>query len=375
MKEIGAYIHIPFCKQKCYYCDFVSFSNLENKQEIYIDALKKEIDNFFKINKDINISTLYIGGGTPSFINSKYIKEIISKFDVKNIPEITIEANPGTVTYEKLLNYKETGTNRISIGLQTTNDELLKNIGRTHTFNDFLNTYDLAIKAGFDNINVDLMIGLPNQTIEDIKYSLEEITKLDPNHISLYSLIVEENTKIFKMLEEGKINLPNEEQERNMYWYVKNNLELKRYKHYEISNFAKPGFESKHNLDCWNQKEYIGFGLNAHAYIDGIRYSNTGNLNEYIKNCEDENFDKNKIIQEQQNEYEKEQEYMLLGLRKIDGVNIQDFKNKFGENPIFLFKDELNKLVDDNLIEIDSNQIKLTIKGLDLANLVWEEFV
>ena len=256
MREIGVYIHIPFCIQKCYYCDFISFSDKNDLQEKYIKAVISEIREFFKNNSAITISTIYIGGGTPSFINCDYIKDILNEFDSSKVPEITIEVNPGTINYEKLLCYKKIGINRISIGLQSANDKLLESIGRIHNFNDFLNTYDLAKKAGFNNINVDLMIGLPNQTIEDIKYSLEEITNLKPKHISVYSLIVEEETKIFKMVEEGKLKLPDEELERNMYWYVKNYLELKGYKHYEISNFAKVGFESKHNLDCWSQKEY-----------------------------------------------------------------------------------------------------------------------
>lgn len=261
MKEIGVYIHIPFCMQKCYYCDFISFSNKNDLQEKYIKALIKEIDDFFIYNKDIKISTIYIGGGTPSYIDSKFIKDIMNKFDISNIGEITIEVNPGTITFEKLSCYRECGINRLSIGLQSTKDELLKSIGRIHNYNDFLNTYNLARKVGFNNINVDLMIGLPNQTIEDIKDSLEKVISVKPKHISVYSLIIEKETKMFKMLEERKVDLPNEDLERNMYWYVKNYLELNGFKHYEISNFAKCGFESKHNLDCWNQKEYIRFWI------------------------------------------------------------------------------------------------------------------
>ena len=234
----------------------------------------------------------------------------------------------------------------------------------------------MARNQGFGNINVDLMIGLPNQKISDIKSSLEKITELKPEHISVYSLIVEENTPIEKMLNIGKLELPDEELERNMYWYVKNVLELNGYKHYEISNFAKEGYESKHNLDCWNQKEYIGFGVAAHSYIDDVRFGNTGSIEEYWKNCENGEFEKNRIIDEVEKDvFSREQEFMLIGLRKIDGVFIQDFKNKFGDNPIFIFKDELSKLVDEGLVVVDFDSIRLTNKGLDLANLVWEEFV
>lgn len=379
MKKIGVYIHIPFCKQKCYYCDFISYANKEQYFDKYVQALIAEMSSFLD-NNDVEIETIYIGGGTPSIIDAKYIKKIMTKLQEKNAlitaKEITIEVNPGTVTEEKLKTYKKIGINRLSIGLQSTDNNILKTIGRIHSYEDFLNTYKLARNQGFGNINVDLMIGLPNQKISDVKSSLEKITELKPEHISVYSLIVEENTPIEKMLNIGKLELPDEELERNMYWYVKNFLELNGYKHYEISNFAKEGYESKHNLDCWNQKEYIGFGVAAHSYIDDVRFGNTGSIDEYFKNFESGGFEKNRIIDEvEEDVFSKEQEFMLIGLRKIDGVSIQDFKNKFGENPIFVFKNELSKLVDESLVVVDFDSIRLTNKGLDLANLVWEEFV
>lgn len=375
MKKIGVYIHIPFCKQKCYYCDFISFARREEMQQKYVKALIKEIKNFIKENQDCEIETIYIGGGTPSYIDYKYIENILALFQKEKLIEATIEVNPGTANRVKLEAYKKAGINRLSIGLQSTEDRLLKQIGRIHNFKDFLNTYYLAKEVGFHNINVDLMIGLPSQSIVNIKESLEEVIKLEPTHISVYSLIVEENTPIARMLEEGKIKIPDEQDERNMYWYVKNFLELQGYGHYEISNFAKKGYESKHNLDCWEQKEYIGLGLAAHSYRDGVRYSNTDNLEQYINNCKENKFNENKIIQEKQNLFMQEQEYMLIGLRKIEGVSIQNFKNKFGENPIFVFRNELKKLVEEKLLQIIEDKIMLTNKGLDLANLVWEEFV
>lgn len=382
MKKLGIYIHIPFCKQKCFYCDFVSYANQDKYFQKYVQALNKEVNNFID-NNEFEVQTIYIGGGTPSLIDAKYIEEILHIFEKRNllkeVKEVTIEVNPGTVTEEKLRNYKNSGVNRLSIGLQSTEDKILKQIGRIHCYDDFLNTYKMAREVGFKNINVDLMIGLPNQKIIDVKNSLEKIIKLEPeppNHISVYSLIVEENTPIEKMLESGELELPDEELERNMYWYVKNFLELNGYKHYEISNFAKLGNESKHNLDCWNQKEYVGFGVAAHSYIDDVRYGNIGNVEEYIKNCENGEFGKNKVIDEVENDiFSKEKEFMLIGLRKIEGVLIHDFKNKFGENPIFVFKDELKKLVDENLLIVDFDRIKLTNKGLDLANIVWKNFV
>lgn len=375
MKEIGIYIHIPFCIKKCEYCDFVSYCNKEKYVPQYINALKKEIKN--NINKEYKITTIYIGGGTPSSIEENYIADIIETIklnmndenlkELKNV-EVTIEVNPGTVTEKKLETYKEIGINRLSIGLQETHDELLKSIGRIHTYEEFLKTYNLARKIGFNNINVDLMIALPNQTIQDIKENLEKIIKLNPEHISVYSLILEEGTPFYNKYNENKIRLPDEELERNMYWYVKNTLENNGYIHYEISNFSKKGFESKHNMNCWNQEEYLGFGVAAHSYNNKIRYSNTNSIEEYIK-------ESNKIIHEKQTLEDMQKEYMLLGLRKIEGINIQKFKNKFAQNPIFIFREQLSKLVDEELIIVDGNEIKLTNKGLDLANIVWEEFV
>ena len=373
--EIGVYVHIPFCKKKCDYCDFISYCNKDNLIEDYVQAVKAEIQSQ---NIKPEITTIYLGGGTPSYIDSKYIIEILEKIKEKNVSsnaEITIEVNPGTVTKEKLEDYIKSGINRISIGLQTTNDELLKQIGRIHNFTQFLETYKLAKKVGFKNINVDLMLGLPNQRIKDLKESLEQIIKLKPKHISVYSLIVEDGTPIANKIEKGEMQLPDEELERNMYWFVKNTLELNGFIHYEISNFAKKGYEAKHNLNCWNQKEYIGIGASAHSYRDITRYSNTENIEEYIENVNNGNFNRNKIIHEVQKEDDAKKEFMLLGLRKIKGVDINLFKNKFGDNPIYLFRNELKKLTDERLLIIDDNNIRLTNKGLDLANLVWEEFI
>lgn len=367
-KEIGLYIHIPFCKHKCDYCDFVSFSNKENLVEQYIQALIEEIK--MENLEQYSIKTIYIGGGTPSFIDSKYIEQILSKVNIENTEEITIEVNPGAVTKEKLEDYKSFGINRLSIGLQSTDNKMLKQIGRIHNYEQFLETYNLVREVGFKNINVDLMIGLPNQTIKNIETDLKNIIKLNPEHISVYSLILEEGTPLEKKIKLKEFVLPEDDLERKMYWKVKNALEEAGYIHYEISNFAKPGLQSKHNMDCWNQKEYIGVGLAAHSYLNKKRYANTNNLNEYL-----ENFKDNRIINEIQTEDDQQKEYMILGLRKIEGVNIQNFKNKFMENPIYLYRVELDKLVKNKLIEIDTNYIKLTTKGIDLANLVWEEFL
>lgn len=393
--ELGIYIHIPFCIKKCDYCDFISYTNCYDLQEKYVEKLIEEIEENRDLLKNNFVSTIYIGGGTPSSIKPEFIKKILDKiYEICEISQIsekikietTIEVNPGTTTRNNLQLYKNCGINRLSIGLQSTNDTILETIGRIHNYKQFLDTYKWAKEVGFKNINVDLMLGLPGQDIETLKESLENIVNLQPmpNHISVYSLIVEEGTKIEQNINLGKLKLPDDEEERKQYHYTKNYLELNGYKHYEISNFAKPGFESKHNMNCWKQKQYVGFGVAAHSYVNGVRYANTSDLKEYlnVNYVESENdlkyrknFKSIKIIEENQNKLDMEKEFMMLGLRKLDGVSISKFEQKFGENPIYLFRNELQKLVEEDLLEIDLDDIRLTRKGLDLANLVWEEFV
>ncbi len=406
IKEIGLYIHIPFCKHKCYYCDFVSYANKKKFFKKYVECVKKEIGKYARENRIMSehglepkyvIKTIYIGGGTPSLIDEEYIEDILKSIrenfeitsnleenyeaqdeKIKNYNsqiETTIEVNPGTVTKEKLQKYLECGINRLSIGLQAVQDNLLKEIGRIHTFEDFQNVYKWAREVGFENINVDLMIGLPNQTLDDVKESTKKVMALKPEHISVYSLILEENTKLEDMVIKGKLELPDEEIERKMYWYVKKALEKHKYIHYEISNFARPGFESKHNSDCWNQNEYIGIGAAASSFMNNARYENTSDLEEYISNIENDKPSKNIQLQELLDDESKIDEYMMLSLRKISGVNISEFKRKFNQNPIIRYNKILEKLIKEELIEIDGNNIRLSSKGIDLANLVWEEFI
>lgn len=387
-KNVGLYIHIPFCKKKCEYCDFKSYSGKEELVDKYIKWLKYELkevgkgnrlDYENKLDKLAIVKTIYIGGGTPSIIDEKYIREIMNtikeNYTLSDDVEITIEVNPGTVTENKLDVYRKSGINRLSIGLQETHNDILKSLGRIHTYEEFLNTYNLSRKVGFENINVDLMLGLPEQSIKDLEESVQKIINLKPEHISVYSLIIEEGTPFYSKLEKNELILPEDEVERRMYWLIKKMLEKNEYIHYEISNFAKKGFESKHNLACWNQEEYIGFGVAAHSYTNNVRYSNIDSIEEYIKNFKENNESDNFIFHEKQTASSKMKEFMMLGLRKINGVAIQNFKNKFGANPIFTYRKELEKLVNEELVEIDGDYIKLTNKGLDLANLVWEEFV
>ncbi len=378
MEELGIYIHIPFCKQKCFYCDFCSFANKNEMQGKYVETVINEIKNITHKEK-YTVTTIYLGGGTPSILNPDCIKNILqeikSSFEILDDAEITIEINPGTVNEEKLKKYKEYGINRLSIGLQSANDKILKKIGRIHDYKQFEETFFYARKCGFKNINVDLMIGLPTQAVEDVKQTLEKIIQKNPEHISVYSLIIEEGTIIEKLINENKLQLPDEEAERIMYWTVVNELKENGYNQYEISNFSKKTYESKHNTNCWKQKQYIGLGTSAHSYLNKKRYSNTNNIEEYIKNIQENNISKNITIHEEQTEESTMNEYMLLGLRMIQGININEFKQKFKIDPTIKYKEILEKLQKENLIQITKTSIKLTKQGIDFGNIVWEEFI
>lgn len=320
----------------------------------YMLALKREIQSY----SFGELKTIYFGGGTPSYISANYIKEILDILNYKDA-EITLEVNPGTVSKEKLQMYLEAGINRLSIGLQATQNEILKEIGRIHTIEEFDSTYHLARDIGFKNISVDLMFGLPHQTLENVKESVEYLLKISPEHISCYSLILHNDTDK---------KLPTEDEEREMYHYIVKTLKEAGYIHYEISNFAKPNFESKHNLVYWNQEEYVGVGAGASSYLNDIRYTNESDIKKYISQNK-------RIIEEEQNLEGKLREYIILKLRLIEGINIEIANKKFGVNILERFKEEIQKMENYELLETVNNNIMLTPKGLDLANVVWEEFI
>ena len=377
MKDIGIYVHIPFCKQKCNYCDFTSFCNKDNLIEDYIKTLKKEIKE--RCNYNYNVKTIYIGGGTPSYISPNYIKEILEElknnFNIEKNAEISMELNPGTTNKKNLSDYFKMGINRLSIGLQTSNDDILKLLGRIHTFKEFKDIIKKAKEVGFTNINVDTMIGLPTQTIYDIEDTLNYLIYLNIPHISVYSLIIEPNTKLEEMVEKKQVELPDDEMERYMYWFSKRKLEENEYIHYEISNFSKIDYRCNHNVNCWNQGEYLGFGVASASYENNLRYVNTSNIEDYIKNIKNNESFKNLKIEEKQTKKIMMDEYMLLGLRKINGVNIKNFEIKFEKNPLEIYSKQIDKLLNEGLIKIHNDTIRLSNKGLDLANIVWEEFV
>lgn len=377
MKDLGLYIHIPFCSSKCYYCDFVSFPNLNNKIDEYIDYLIKELKDYEELLKEYSIKTIFIGGGTPSYIGERYIAKILEhiykSFKTDKIEEITIEANPGTITKDKLKLYKEYGINRLSIGVQSLNDKLLNSIGRIHTSMDFYRNFKLMRNMGFKNINVDLMFGLPNQTVDDCKKTLEKIANLDVEHISYYSLILEENTLMDKWYKEGKIKLPDEETERQMYHYGINFLKNNGYNHYEISNFAKEGLECKHNLFYWQLNPYIGAGIAAHSNIRNKRFWNYNNFKDYYHNL-----DENRLPIEGEEIIEKEMEmaeYLIMGLRLTKGINKKEFQNRFKVKVEDIYYDVLIKYQNQDLLYIDDEWIRFSKKGLDLSNIVYVDLL
>lgn len=372
MKEASLYIHIPFCKSKCFYCDFPSFPGMENHMEDYIRAISLELENY----KEYLFNTVFIGGGTPTYLSLKGImilKEAIAKLNIKYGAEFTIEANPKTVDIEKLLAFKEMGVNRISIGLQSIKDETLKKLNRPHNYKDFLKSYELIREVGFDNVNIDIMFSLPDEKIEDHINKLNEVVLLNPEHISCYSLIIEENTIFDKLNKENKLNIPDEEEYRQMYEKTIEILESKGYSQYEISNFSKEGYECKHNIVYWEMKDYVGIGLGAHSYIDGVRKGNTEDINAYIKEI---NQGRSPSISSYKNSIKDDmEEFIFLGLRKRKGISKIIFKEKFGLEFGDEFKNELKKWEEQGYIKEEGEFIYLTIEGIEISNYILSDFI
>ena len=381
-ENIGIYIHIPFCKKKCFYCDFVSYENKENLIQEYIDAVCLEILQNAEILSEYNISTIYFGGGTPSLIKVEYIEKILNTLklfvtDEKEIKEITIEVNPNSASLDKLEKYHNLGINRLSIGLQSTHDKILRNIGRLHTFNDFKEVLKNANTVGFKNISVDLIYPLPGLNLSGFKETLNSVIKLKDEfnikHISVYNLEVHENTRLDFLLKEGFVSLCNEDEEYKMREELNKRLQDNGFVKYEISNYAYPGFESKHNLCYWNQEKYIGFGVNASSFFNLKRYRNTSNIDKYIDGIKN---NKNIVVEtEELDKLSLMKEYIILKLRLSKGVEISEFKQKFGTDIFDIFNTEFNSLKKDNLVNITSKNISLTSRGEEVANIVWEMFV
>ena len=381
-KNLGIYLHIPFCMKKCHYCDFLSAPADENTKERYIEALKKEIFLYREDLKENIISTIFLGGGTPSLLKEKQIKEILDAifetYFVQEGAEITIEANPETLTKEKLKIYKEVGINRLSIGLQSTEEEQLKRLGRIHTYKKFLESYALAREVGFENINVDLMSALPFQTKEEWEETLRKIVNLNPKpeHISAYSLIIEEGTKFFKIKEQ--LSFPDEEEDRQMYWKTKEFLEREGYHRYEISNYALPEKESRHNQTYWTLGEYLGLGLGAASYWNGSRFKNTENLQEYFAFFENNMIKEPSELQKEVHilsKEEKMEEFMFLGLRRMKGISEKRFLNLFQKDIMEVYGEKIEKGVQIGVLWRKDGRIGLTERGIDISNMVLTEFL
>ena len=377
MESFSLYIHIPFCERKCYYCDFTSFPMKGQDIERYISYLKKELSIYKERFSNYKLHTIFIGGGTPSAIHERYIIDILDyiykNYDVSDLKEITIELNPGTVTKTKCEAYKSIGINRVSVGAQSLNDKKLQMLGRIHNCNDIRNTLYLLRRAGFDNINVDLIFGLPDETLEDVDRTLKQIIEYEIEHISYYSLIIEEETLFNEWHKKGLISLPNEDLERQMYHYIVDFLIRNSYNHYEISNFSKSGFECKHNLSYWKIKPYLGVGLNSHSNSFGKRFWNTSDLNAYYAFLSQ---DKLPIEGEETIDKSMEMaEYSIMGLRLIKGISKEEFCNRFKQDIYKIYREAIDKHIKNGLLKDDSKNLTLTKKGLDLANLVEVDFM
>lgn len=369
MKELGIYVHIPFCIRKCKYCDFASFVCDEEIQNIYTDKLIDEIKSFKNKAENYVVNSIFFGGGTPSVLSSQNLDKIMSiikaTFYIDKNAEISIECNPKTANFAKMQNFIKMGFNRISFGVQSLDDQLLETIGRVHNAKDFLESFTSARLAGFKNINCDIMFALPDQSIESFKETCENIVKLKPEHISCYSLILEENTPLYN--EQESYKFANDEENREMYETAKSIFNENGYEQYEISNFAKKGYECIHNLKYWEMKEYIGFGSASSSFIDNERHTNPCILNDYLENKEpDIEVEDQKALMG---------EFMFLGLRKIKGINNKDFKNLFNQSFLDIFKEEIEKHINNGLLIKEEENIRLTDKGLDLANVVMSDFV
>ena len=371
-KPTSAYVHIPFCTQICYYCDFSKVFIKNQPVDSYLEHLIEEYDSY-DIKK---LRTLYIGGGTPTALSARQLafllEKLTDKLDLSYLEELTIEANPGDLDLEKIAVLKDSLVNRVSLGVQTFNDRMLKQIGRSHSEKDIYENIANLKKAGFDNISIDLIYALPKQTMEDVKTNVAKAIALDIPHMSLYSLILENHTVLMNRMRRGKLPLPKEDLEAEMFDYIIAELEKAGFEHYEISNFSKPGFESRHNLMYWDNAEYYGIGAGASGYVDGVRYKNHGPIRHYLQAVEAGNA---RVQEEVLTLKEKMEEEMFLGLRKKSGVSKKRFEEKFGLS----FEDQYGavvfELTEQGLLVPDRDIVRMTKQGLFLGDTVAEKFI
>lgn len=374
----AAYIHIPFCHQICHYCDFNKVFLKGQPVDDYLDYLELEIKNTIEKYPTNKLKTIFIGGGTPTSLNEAQLERLLMMvqtylpFSIEDV-EFTIEANPGDLTSDKLKVLKNGGINRLSVGVQSFNDDLLKNIGRTHKAEDVIKGIELTKKLGFQNVSIDLIYSLPNQTLNDFQDTLEKAFALELQHFSAYSLIIEPKTVFYNLMRKGSLPLPTQETEAKMYELLMDKMESKGFHQYEISNFSKIGYESKHNLTYWNNEDYYGFGAGAHGYVMGSRNANAGPLKKYMSLIDETGLplvEAHKVTA-----IEKMEEELFLGLRKTSGVSILAFEEKYGQNLFDVFGKQVEENVEKGLLEINGDQIFLTRQGKLLGNEVFQTFL
>ena len=373
----GVYIHIPFCHQICNYCDFNKFFFHNQPVDEYIESLGKEMALYQNQLKNAKIETIFLGGGTPTALSVQQLERLFTLIHtyipMDHLKEFSSEANPDELTMDKMAVMKQYGVNRLSMGVQTFDQDLLKVLGRTHSNEHVYQVIENAKKIDFPSISIDLMYGLPNQTMEQWKYSLEEAYRLQIPHISAYSLLVEPKTIFYNLMSKGKLSLPGEDLEADMYGYLMDEMAKHGYHQYEISNFAFEGKESIHNLIYWDNDEYIGLGAGAHGYVNGTRYSNHGPLKKYMQTL-----DANELptmMQKEVTPIEKIEEEMFLGLRKNKGVSLVSFEKRYHQSLTTVYGDELEELIQKGFIEIENDHVKLTRRGRFVGNEVFQYFL
>jgi len=416
----GIYIHIPFCVQKCIYCDFNSSAGCTKTEiESYFDDLNKEADIFLKSSETAHndpgkahscdgsadaagknapiFDTIFIGGGTPTSVDSRYIRDLMGRFNILEDAEVTIEANPGTLTPKKLADYRDCGINRISMGVQSFQDDELAFLGRIHSAEEACRSFEMARESGFDNINIDLIFGYPGHTMESWKKTLDKVLELAPEHISFYSLQIEEGTKMYQLFRDGDVDQIPDELNREMYHYAVKTLKASGYEHYEISNAARPGYQCRHNLKYWSMTPYIGLGAGAHSYMSGCRFYNPDSLSEYHETVKRKaetassyrdggaiGCDRDDVIREVmssgtdvfENEIEDEiTDYLFTGLRRICGIELEDFRNRFGIDFFEKYEEKIRGFIDEGFVDETDGWLRFTEKGLDITNYILTELM
>lgn len=379
-KGLGVYVHVPFCIRKCKYCDFLSAPASDEVMEQYVQGILVQMESFAKTDgfqkNDYEVLTVFFGGGTPSILSVHQIELILTQirrsFFCRKDMEVTLEANPGTLTREKLRGFYQTGVNRLSLGLQSTDNQMLKVLGRIHTYETFLENYQMAGEAGFQNINIDLMSGLPGQTLKQWEESLKKVCRLDPQHISAYSLIIEPGTVFYEMYDKHREALPDEETERKMYERTKEILDGYGYRRYEISNYSKPGFACRHNEGYWKREDYVGFGTGAASLLMDTRYSQRQELSYFLEHPD---WTENIAQQEKLSDIARMEETMFLGLRRMEGVSREYFLEQFGKNMEEVYGDVIKKYRKLGLLKEENGKIALTEEGISVSNIIFSDFL